>query len=98
MDGLFKQLYKIFQIKQQAERQFEKVLTQQGLDSLKFEMMKIQLQYDSLPVHLRGYIDSLTADGFKNLLSEQRDNIKMRIASQETDTSSPVDMSWVGTR
>lgn len=51
LDGFLKQLYKFFQIKHQAEKQFEPSLFQQGLDQLKFELMKLSLMFEALPEH-----------------------------------------------
>ena len=58
---------------------------QEGLDSLKFELMKLSLMYDQLPKHLQRWVDSNSPVGFKQMLQQQKDLIKMRVvpANQE---------------
>jgi hypothetical protein len=57
VDQFFMQLYKVFQIKQQTEKQYEKVVYQQGLDALKLELMKIQILFDSMPTHQKEFVN-----------------------------------------
>ena len=52
IDGFLKQLCKLFSIKYQTEKQYERAMYRQGLDQLKFELMKLSLLYDAVPMHV----------------------------------------------
>lgn len=57
VDRIFKQLYKVYSMKQQTEKQYEAVIFQEGLDALKIEMMKLTFMYDQMPLHLKEYLN-----------------------------------------
>jgi hypothetical protein len=43
-------------MKQQTEKQYEKEIFQEGLDSLKLELMRLSLLFDQMPKEQRSYI------------------------------------------
>ena len=93
------QLYKVFQIKQQTEKQYEQVIYQQGLDALKLELMRIQILYDSMPKHQKEFMNQFVPNGdFSKMIIAQRDNIKMRIIGDATPEEKDLDLNWMGTR
>ena len=93
------QLYKVFQIKQQTEKQYEQVIYQQGLDALKLELMRIQILYDSMPTHQKEFVNQFVPNSdFSKLIEAQRDNIKMRIIGDATPEEKDLDLNWMGTR
>ena len=99
VDQFFMQLYKVFQIKQQTEKQYEQVIYQQGLDALKLELMRIQIIYDSMPKHQKEFINQFVPNGeFSKMIVAQRDNIKMRIIGDATPEEKDLDLNWMGTR
>lgn len=104
LDAFFKQLYKLFQIKHQTEKQYEKIVYQQGLDQLKFELMKLLLSFESMPKHqkefLKQFIPPQFEGNFKKLVDQLRDKIKVRIVgdSQQGQEDEKLDLNWIGTR
>jgi len=71
--ALFKQLYKVFQIKQHTQNQYELPLQQEGLDCLKFELMKLSLIYEQMPPHQKNYVDSfLNGKSFKDVILDSK--------------------------
>lgn len=98
--GFFNQLYKVFQLKQHAESQYHLELFQEGLDTLKFELMKLSLLYDSMPESLQKELDKYVPDGsanFKDMLVDIRNKIKMRIVKPEP-APEHLNTQWLGVR
>ena len=52
IDGFLRQLCKLFSIKHQTEKQYERAMYRQGLDQVKFELMKRSLFFDAVPMHV----------------------------------------------
>ena len=105
MNRFFQQFQKLFQIKASTDKQYEKVVYQQGLDQIKFEMMKLKVLYDTLPVHMQKYLDQFVKGeklegNFTNLISKSRESFKERLNPNTYDelVQKEIDYSWVGTR
>mmetsp|Transcript_31265 Transcript_31265/g.47851 ORF Transcript_31265/g.47851 Transcript_31265/m.47851 type:complete len:191 (+) Transcript_31265:2425-2997(+) len=77
--GFYKQLLTVFQHKHQLSKQYEKVVYQQGMDQLKFELMKLELMFEALPLHQRKNLDTFTNGGFLSCLEEAKEQVKLRI-------------------
>ena len=88
VDAFFKQLYHLFQVKQQTERQYETPVVQQGHHSMKLELMKLDLLWDSMPTHQKTYIGQFVpGSDFKAMISAARDSIQAKLDKLDTASS-----------
>ena len=78
-------------------------MIQQGHQSLKIELMKLNLLWDSMPTHQKTYIGQFVPESdFKAMISAVRDGIQAKLDGLETQPSaekaSKLDLQWIGTR
>lgn len=79
VDGFFKQLYKVFQVKQQTDRQYESIIKSEGIEAMKMELMKLTLLYDAMPLHQKQYLNQfvpLQNKSFKQMMHDLKKNVK----------------------
>ena len=103
MNSFIKQLYKVFQVKQQSERHYSNELELHSLNQLKVELMKLSLLHDNMPRHQSEYLKKLVPGGsnFNAMINEVRNSIKSKsesISSARTKHDEHLDTCWLGTR
>jgi len=79
---------------------------QQGLDQLKFELMKLSLLFDSLPMHQKEYIHEFVPKSgkkkadFQAMIRSLRDDNKWTGHSVQSAANhgDGLELDWMGTR
>lgn len=109
VDAMFKQLYKVYQIKHQVERQYEPEVQEQGHQAIKIELMKLDILYDAMPLHQKQYIAQYIPANltFKAMIAELRTKLATKLKDFDSEGSlqqtfgaghEQLNLDWMGTR
>lgn len=102
VDLVFRQINRLFEIKNNTLKQFEKSIQQKGLDTLKYELMKLNLYYENLPEHQKKFMSQYlpeNCDSFEQMIRDCRKSISMQIhKNEENEDKLKINQTWRGIR